>query len=697
MQYNAIKSVVGSHKQTSSLQTATDSFFLQKSDVVPYIEPTFNKDEYPTKKPTILLVSAVGASGKSTTAKKLAFDTGLPILDLAKHKPVGDNTLTGILTSAYPIEKVGEVLEGFRKGTHGVIIDGIDEGRSKTTEQGFEAFLDDIIERSKGAETTPVIIFGRSHALLSAWCYMGDKGANVALVSINPFSLEQAKLYIDSYVSQTQSSHRILYEQARDAVLEKLGDAFTSAEQTKEAFLSFVGYPPVLDAIATLLKTEQNYHKITYSLNDGDDNNLEVNMLIRIADFLLRRERDEKAIPNFISQISSKADVDVSDKLLETLYDNVEQCARVLAFSLERAFPRRAINDFALNEEYEKALEPWCPEHPFLHEKRIRNAVFGAVAVSRCALSEIPEYQQLALDYTARNRPTYHLLYILSQLASSKQINCQFFNMLIQSCSDFMSKGHDLGIEVNGLSWDEPEGSSESSTDLVIMVTALDKKREFEFSSTVSNTASIILGPFIANTTVTLNCEVILKGAPALDAAGICRISAKKVQFETPDLIIRALPNQIDEVEAGLYLDAMQVQGHANFVTLKGGKCEIGCKEHSLAYPLAKYVYKTVKVISDPEVEAKYRRLRRILSEFASHSKGGLAKYRAKIEHERVMRGPLGWKILSQLLKESVLTSDTKFYYVDAEKLSKVFGMSWHDLRQYKMTSPTEAFLKRVT
>ena len=61
--------------------------------------------------------------------------------------------------AAYPIGEVGAVLEGLRKGTHGIIIDGIDEGRSKTTKQGFDAFLDDLIERSEGSTSTAIVVF----------------------------------------------------------------------------------------------------------------------------------------------------------------------------------------------------------------------------------------------------------------------------------------------------------------------------------------------------------------------------------------------------------------------------------------------------------------------------------------------------------------------------------------------------------
>lgn len=699
MQYYDLKSLVASQKQPVPLKSALDSFLVATQRSAPYIEPTFTKEEYPTERPAILLVSAVGASGKTTTARALAHDAGLPVLDLAKHKPVGDNTLTGVLTTAYPIELVGAVLEGLRSGTHGIIIDGIDEGRSKTTEQAFDAFLDDIVERSKGAIAPSIVVFGRSQVLLSTWFYLAEKGANVCLVRIDPFSVEQAKLYIDEYVPERDASQEPMYKQARDVVLRKLGAAFAPSGEGDHAFLDFIGYPPVLDAIATLLRTERNYHRVSQALSADSNGDLEVRLLIQIADFLLKRERDEKALPNFISDILSKADANLTQQLGETLYNGDEQCARVLARALHQDFPRSIISDVALNNEYEKALTTWCPEHPFLDDTRVRNAVFEAVAVARCALSAFPEYQDLALTYTARNRPTYHFLYIMAQLASGVDISGRYFNMLIQSCSDFMGNGHEIGIEINGLSWDEPNPPAQSTAELEVAVSipAENQKRTFKFQGTVSRTENLLLGPFLANVTVTLPCDVYLQGQPTLECVGVCRISAKKARFDTSELIVRGFPNATATTESGLFLDAEEASGHVSVVTAKGSAIEVACSVHNLTFPLAKYVRRMERPSASSDVAGKYRRLRRIMSEFASHSKGGLAKYRAKIEHERVLRGSLGASVLKQLLEEGVLYTDAKFYYVDSDKLSRALGTTWQELRQYKLSKPLEAFLKRVS
>ena len=100
--------------------------------------------------------------------------------------------------------------------------------------------------------------------------------------------------------------------------------------------------------------------------------------------------------------------------------------------------------------------------------------------------------------------------------------------------------------------------------------------------------------------------------------------------------------------------------------------------------------------LGDPMRKEKYRRLRRIFSEFASHKKGGLAKYRRKIEHERVLRNQLGKQILDALIGAGILRKDSKFYHVVQDQFAAKLGITWQQLRQYESSSKLAAFLNRV-
>jgi len=654
MKYNAFQSIINSRKHPVPFTVKSASFFSETERVSPYIEPCLSKIEFPSEKPPIILVTAMGASGKTTTARALSADTGLPLLDLALHKPVGDNTLTGILTSAYPIESVGAVLEGLRSGTHGIIVDGIDEARSKTSEKAFEAFLDDLIERSKDAPSTAIVVFGRSQVLLSTWCYMVDQGADVGLVQIDPFGIVQAKSYIDALASPENPGHRTNYEQARDSVLQKLASALsTGLAKTHDSFLSFIGYPPVLDAVATLLDEERNYHRIQQALDGQGGTDLEIKLLLRISDYLLDRDHTDKALPNFIKPILADMSLAMAASLENQLYNRDEQCARILARALRQPFPRQVIQDTSINERYEEAVATWCPEHPFLSDARIRNSVFAAVAVARCALSEHTEYRALAHDYVAANPPTSHLLHMTKVLADESTIPVGCFNMLMQSCVEFVGIDASIFCEISGEAWDDVRDGSPSTADLWIEIEypAQDDQRTLRFAGELDQEL-ISLGPHLLNAQVTLPCEVQLTGSPALTAIGECAISARAVHVESGELIVRPMPRSRERPaeQAGLFIAAYAVHGHVDSVTAGPAMLAIGCQSHTLGYPLAGYADKVVFEFPDPQFSAKYRRLRRILSEFRSHSRGGLAKYRQKIEHERVLQNETGRKVLAALV-----------------------------------------------
>ena len=671
MHYNMLKSIVHSQKDTIELSNPSHSFFIKPERVNPYIDPAFSKVEFPRERPSILLVSAVGASGKTTTAHALSFDTQLPILDLAKHKAVGDNTLTGVLTNSYATDTIGQVLQGLRMGTHGVIIDGIDEGRSKTTGQGFEAFLDDLMKLSRDSATTTIVIFGRNPVLFSTWCYLVENDADVGMVQIDPFTQKQAEAYIDSHLVGTLvSGQRESYEQARDALLAKLNAAFLPDTRydervSKSVFLSFIGYPPVLDAIVTLLRKERNYHRLQNSLNNRSEGNLEAGLLVDISDYLLDRERDEKAVPNFIEDIAHNAGGALGQGLLAVLYNREEQCARVLSEVLDRPFPCRLIQDDTLNEQYENNAEIWCKGHPFLEEERIRvrNGVFSALAIARCTLSPIREYQELALDYAAANRPTYHLLLILDELAKKeqRQIDARAFNMLIQSSSEFLGINADIMVDICGDQWEVSEEETHTEVELGITIDFPEDNQEriFEFQGTIAS-ASIPLGPYLVNTSVTLPCGVELLATSAIEVLGPSSISAQYVHIDSPDLVLRDTSRRkMEDVQkkAELFINTQRASGHVDKISLQGGDFEIQCEEHNLGHPLAKHARKQVVPLrpTDPMFMRKYMRLRRILSDFASHKRGRLAKYRRKIEHGRVLPG-LPWRAhtASAYLKTSV-------------------------------------------
>ncbi|HWF46070.1 MAG TPA: toll/interleukin-1 receptor domain-containing protein [Bryobacteraceae bacterium] len=167
---------------------------------------------------------------------------------------------------------------GIAGGTYGLIIDGLDEARLKTTAKGFEAFLDDVIRRCGSGTGTNVVLLGRTQIIEECWEYFIEKSVDTGLITIAPFDIESARRYIDAFTDGLDSSHAHEYRDVRDKILDILGLAFTDkGHAPDESFLSFIGYPPVLDAIATLLKGNQNYYGIRQHVeNSGGSSDLEI-------------------------------------------------------------------------------------------------------------------------------------------------------------------------------------------------------------------------------------------------------------------------------------------------------------------------------------------------------------------------------------------------------------------------------------
>jgi len=710
MKYELLKSLIAKSKVRVPLVNASRSFFAVGEPLADYVPPTFTKKDHPKEQHAILLIEAVGASGKTTTARMLSHDLGLPLLDLAKHEAVGANTLTGLLTGAYDLSSLGTVLSGLATGSFGVLIDGLDEARTKTTAAGFEAFLNDIIKLGKGSGAPAIVILGRGQVLFSTWCHLSEGGADVGWLGIDPFGIEQAKLYIDKKVGVVSPGQSANYVAARDMILDRLNSAFIESEGGKrDTFNAFIGYPPVLEAVATLLSKESNYYKLIQHLSEESSAGMEVDLLIRICDYLLDREREMKAFPNFIDELLTKVDQNYATELRTSLYSRSEQCARILAHVLGTAYPLECIaRDRSLNDKYEEAVTSWGNEHPFLSDQNLRNVVFEAMAVAVCASSGLSEHVDIALAYATKHQASYHLLYIIERIVRTGSLDPRCFNMLVQSSADFLSNKSAVRVEILGGDWEEEgdhttqEGEREaesSELDLTIEFPDLKQERSFRFRGRPGGSPLLTLGPVLINATVTHSGTVALGGTHALEVVGTCSISAKAVEIKAEELVLTPRSADTagpDELGQGLFVMSKYLVGHVDEVLLNGGTAQLDCMESQASYPLQKFFNRLTKSSGDPLMRTKYLRARRIMMEFRSHSKGALAKFEDKIQHQRVLKDQLGKNVLKQLLKEGVLTHISPMYYIDPAKHAEIIGLTYQQIRMQQSSPKLEAFLSRV-
>ncbi|MFN7999293.1 MAG: hypothetical protein U0Q18_37090 [Bryobacteraceae bacterium] len=442
------------------------------------------------------------------------------MLDLSRLKPVGENTLTGLLTTAFPVAHLSAVLAGIADGSYGLIVDGLDEGRLKTTAKGFEAFLDDVIRRCGAGTGTNVVLLGRTQIVEECWEYLASKNVDAGLVTIAPFDIDSARNYIDEMSGGPGSGYANEYRDVRDRILDILGAAFTDKGSSPgDSFLSFIGYPPVLDAIVTLLKGHPNYHRIRQDIQTPSSGDLEVELLWQITSFILRREKDQKILPLFVNSIIEGLPRDARLSEQKKAFEPEEQCERLVALCLKKPISLNVLSDPALNEKYEEGLQSWLREHPFLVNGEFRNAVFESAALATLIASGRSDARELAMTYGHSRKRQYHFVYFLARLVGDQPVPISALDVLLASALEFRSTSMNVEIHVEGPDSDDMWFGLGNPTEIqiAIEVAILDKGRNqlrvFNFTSEVRGTDSVRLRGRVSSSYVSLPCELVLYGA----------------------------------------------------------------------------------------------------------------------------------------------------------------------------------------
>jgi hypothetical protein len=582
-----------------------------------------------------------------------------------------------------------------------VIIDGVDEGRSKTTEKAFEAFLDDIVLLCKQATNATFVLLGRTQILEDCWLYLTDKGTPTGLISILPFSLDRAREYIDAFTGGMNLGHKAEYTKARDTILNLLAAAFgDKTTHGSESFLSFIGYPPVLDAIVTLLQEERNYHRILTALQQGLDKiNVEINLLYRIVSYILRREKEQKVLPNILEPLIAEIPEQNKAAMRAGVFEAEEQCMRLVSFCLGRQLKLERISEPLINEKYEAQLVSWLQLHPFVSGHHFRNAVFESFALATLITSSDPLGLPLALEYVDSHKQNYHLLYFLEQLAGQGLVPVDCVRVILGSALEFRSTSASIEMHVDGPQAGELVGANLPANIIdtvveIFMGTEDAPAKTFAFKSDLGNTTLVHLGPRLSSTYVSLPCEVLLAGGQELEFTAPVEVSADKISLRSPALILRQSATKLGDEQ--VLLEATTMESTVGRIVTNGVPLILAVSDCSgLAYPAIQYAEKKERPPADPALREKYLRLRRILSHFASRGKGTLAKYKDKIEHSRVL-GNLGWAILQQLQKDKILTLSGSFYFLQPENVNKHLGVSWVDLRKGRISDKLLQYLRSV-
>ena len=266
---------------------------------------------------------------------------------------------------------------------------------------------------------------------------------------------------------------------------------------------------------------------------------------------------------------------------------------------------------------------------------------------------------------------------------------------------EFRSVHAMVELRVEGPTFDEtlddPGATVEAAVEIEIFLGPnQDSAKVFSFYTTINPTGNVPLGPKLAVAFITVPCSVTLQAPNELELASPLEVRALEIFIEATGLILR--PGIHYSIQHEVVLEAHRIHSRLQTIATNSVPLTFSVSDGAgLAYQAAQYYKKCSQPPADPLMRQKYLRLRRILMEFASHSKGGLAKYRDKIEHERVLRNEVGRAVLDSLVLKNILELKGRMYHLRPEGLHEHLGVSWMDLRKGQIQDSLVTFLGEIT
>lgn len=669
--------------------------------------------------PRVVIISAAGAVGKSTIAREIAHRQGAPLWDLAQAAAVGANSVSGQLSTSFGFSAVARASELLRKGEMFLIVDALDEARVKANEAGFEAFVENIAQITNDVKGPAFVLLARTQTAETTWLLLDALKVEASLVTIQPFTREQAETYIDARIrtfgeaaAKRIAEHRGPFLEAKNLILSHLeralgGDQVISGEAARE----FLGYAPVLETIAVLLAKEGNYQEFASSLNGSIAQQRDANtnrplaVLNHVVTRLLDREQTQKLQHNIRPALERVA-TEANWHGWSTLYSAREQQLRLLGRIFGKTFDACPPLPSSVRNKYEEQLAAWLPEHPFLREGDTpANKVFesyllaGALRDFRIPASKAAEAWVAADDYKpSRLLADFYIL--LGEQSGSQVVAERQIGILYESLSAGETDSLRVRLSVECGDPDEEDGEpnpSEGEFELVYASANSEERDQVDVRrfDIVEREGLISFRRQLREASVITNGKVRLGGdIDDFEIGPAVEVRCRALEILATGLVVRAAATRPAPSD-GVTLESASCESWITRKPLVRGSLQVSWPGAE-SFPWTEFSAPlTEDAADDPRMHEVHRCFRRIVTSLRSHSKGSLARYRDKIEHRRLLKNEAGRALLQRLLDDGILRLDGKFYHWVPRQADARLRVSWDALRNRQITPELRAYLNQ--
>lgn len=638
-----------------------------------YISPSFGDVKtdarVSTIQPKFVLFSAPGAAGKSSLAKYLAYRFSALYWNLAKVK-IGTNSFAGSILNAVGAANYSGFIADLNSGKTLLVIDAFDEAEIVSGRKMINSFLSDISASLNEHRIPTVFLLARTETAQYIASFCAEEHIPILHYEIGFFNETAAKEFILKSVAgrniPTQPDR-----QCTDAYYDVIKSNILENERA-----SFLGYAPVLEAIAASIKDCPNRKKL---ISDLSSQKSCVSIIMNIMDELLEREQTEKVVPAFRGKCLENhpefAEWDV-------VYSAEEQLVRVIYYILfnDTKYDNYCIKSLPpqLIDEYQAMLDSFLPQHPFVRRSvdtafSGRDTDFTGPAFRDYTLAKIilnPEHNMLADMYFEESQSqSYFPSQIFFDCYTNISRNVIQPQHIAYVYDSFKAKA--TAYERPYLECTEMAGQDNDKPKCLTVFAMIEAKQQVskkdEYFAEIPCVGAALKFDqlvYVAINTPNMDVEIGRQGVDAriYNSSIVCR----KVIWNTQNVAIESYGSE------GCLLVA------SNGFVGEGIRFDIVHADNlNISAPNLNSYYRLIEFNYDFEDESKLditkfiHALRCILIEFRSHKKDTLAKSAERIEYVTVGNSTIKRQVLRYLKYCGIIYSSAHLYKIDESKMQE--------------------------
>ena len=670
-----------------------------------YVQPIFStieqfgNGESSSEEARVILISAVGATGKSALAEEMSYRLQCPIVNLGEAEVMGGNSLTGIIYKKMTPADGASFVQELQAGKATMILDGLDEGFQRTKTQGYFDFLDDMIGMTS-TNGKSFILLGRTNAIELAALHLDYRGVKTITYQIEPFTIDQAKEFVRLIIKDEKGVdvYGRPYQDLLDYIITSIGGFFKDRHEAKHCqYERFIGYAPVLLSIAAFL--ENNKNNFQRVLEDFRKDQLRgTSLVINIVEGILKRDKELKILPQLIEPTIKDRSQDFQNEARTLAYNYDEQCARVLYRCLNRDYPYTVTGDEAFDFAYNQGISRWIDEHPLLAGNKISNTVFEGYILAR--LISNSKYRGAVDEYISHSTGISYMFFSIYQELHKDDdfLDLSIVSYLYTSIKALDNKKKFYTLE---MTYDEADADelteAERQCNICFKGNEDSSLESFDFQVLISSKSVLPFHNYIGDVFIDVPINLnIYSSRIVLSAPGY--INCKSIDIMADEIVLaRRNKDSLFTIETEK-LDLLVENNYPAIIGDADTKSffSIVC-DNNLPYPLNDYqtsISQRCEKLT-PKQRDYYLKMRRTLIMFRSHSKGEFAKVQSKIQN-RIASKPEGKVVVDALLDSGVIYLKNRMYFINKEVMNEVLGLKFDSIRTCVINDKVTTFLQSL-